>query len=76
MPELLLHYIWLKGFANAFVQKTTDGRRVEILHPGQHNLDAGPDFSLAKIRIYDEDEEGIIRNVCETVITYQPKRND
>ena len=58
MPELLLHYIWLKGLANAYEQVSTDGRRIEILYPGKHNLDAGPDFSLARIRIYDEDGVG------------------
>lgn len=51
MPELLLHYIWQKGLFRVLPQTTTDGRRVEVLDVGQHNLDAGPDFSAATVRI-------------------------
>lgn len=51
MPEILLQYIWLQGLWKPFEQQTTDGRTVEILSPGKHNLGAGPDFSQAHIRI-------------------------
>ncbi len=30
---------------------TTDGRSVEVINPGQHNHDAGPDFFNAKVKI-------------------------
>lgn len=30
---------------------TTDGRRIDVISPGRHNHDAGPDFLEAKIRI-------------------------
>ena len=56
MPESILHYIWLKGIALSYPQQTTDGKRVEILSVGQHNLDTGPDFSNACIRIYESAE--------------------
>lgn len=36
------------------VLTATDGRRVEIVSPGIHNLDAGPDFSAAIVRAGDE----------------------
>lgn len=51
MPELLLHYIWLKRLFLTMPQHTTDGRLVEVLNVGQHNLDQGPDFFGATIRI-------------------------
>lgn len=35
---------------------TTEGTEVEILHPGKHNNDAGPDFSNARVR-FDNSEE-------------------
>ncbi|MCM1437557.1 MAG: DUF2851 family protein [Prevotella sp.] len=31
--------------------RLTDGRPIEVLHPGEHNHDSGPDFFNAKIRI-------------------------
>lgn len=35
-------------FGNSLL--STTGKEIEIIHPGQHNLDAGPDFSAAVIR--------------------------
>ncbi len=49
--EKLLHYVWkhkmfpLDGFL------TQDGQFVEVLDVGLHNMDAGPDFFNAKVRI-------------------------
>ncbi len=51
MPEILLHYIWEHCLWAGLPQQTTDGRRVEILSVGEHNRDAGPDYSHARIRI-------------------------
>jgi hypothetical protein len=51
MPEILLHYIWEHCLWAGFEQQTTDGRRIEILSVGEHNRDAGPDYSHARIRI-------------------------
>lgn len=51
MPEILLHYIWEHCLWAGFVQQTTDGLPVEILSVGEHNRDAGPDYSHARIRI-------------------------
>lgn len=54
MPaELLLHYIWEHRLWQYGSLKTDDGARVEILDPGIHNLDAGPDFFNAKVKIGD-----------------------
>lgn len=51
MPEILLHYIWQQRLWAGMPQATTDGLAVEILSVGQHNCDAGPDFSHAHLRI-------------------------
>ena len=51
MPEILLHYIWQQRLWAGMPQATTDGMAVEILSVGQHNCDAGPDFSHAHLRI-------------------------
>ncbi len=58
MPEILLHYIWEHCLWAGFPQQTTDGRPVEILSVGQHNGDAGPDYSHARIRIGDREWVG------------------
>lgn len=55
MPEILLHYIWQRGIFKAFPQYTTDGRRIEVLSVGEHNTDAGADFSNVHLRFYGDD---------------------
>lgn len=51
MPEILLHYIWQQRLWAGIAQCTTEGLPIEILSVGQHNRDAGPDFSHARVRI-------------------------
>ena len=41
-------------------QRTTDGRKVEILSVGEHNRDAGPDYSHARVLIGDKEWVGNI----------------
>lgn len=53
MQESLLHYIWQFQYFHHEDLKTTTGEPVRIYHPGHRNLDAGPDFSHARIRIGD-----------------------
>lgn len=53
---MLLHYIWQQGIFMGFPQQTTDGRKVVVLSVGQHNLQAGPDFTNVHLRIYGKDE--------------------
>ncbi len=67
MPEILLHYIWEHCLWAGFAQQTTDGRRVEILSVGEHNRDAGPDYSHARIRIDGREWVGNIEiHVCSS----------
>ena len=51
MPEIVLHYIWERCLWAGYAQQTTDGKPVEILSVGEHNLHSGPDYSHARIRI-------------------------
>ena len=67
MPEILLHYIWEHCLWAGFEQKTTDGRTVEILSVGEHNHDAGPDYSHARVRIGAREWIGNIEiHVCSS----------
>lgn len=67
MPEILLHYIWEHCLWAGFEQQTTDGRRVEILSVGEHNRDAGPDYSHARVRIDGREWAGNIEiHVCSS----------
>jgi hypothetical protein len=50
MTEEFLHYIWQYRLYNPDLALQT-GEQVEVLHPGTHNTDSGPDFFNAKIRI-------------------------
>lgn len=52
--ESLLHYVWKFRLYSPYSLETTDGLPVEVIDPGIHNLDAGPDFFNAKIKIGDK----------------------
>ena len=49
--EQLLHYVWKHKLLPLNELQTTDGRVIEILDPGLHNSNAGPDFFNAKVKI-------------------------
>lgn len=49
--EQLLHYTWMHKLFPLRELRTTDGRLLEVLSPGIHNTDAGPDFTGAKIKL-------------------------
>jgi hypothetical protein len=53
MKEDLLHYIWrTRKFSHGNL-RTTEGVPLHIKAIGEYNLDAGPDFSNARVRIGD-----------------------
>ena len=67
MPEIVLHYIWEKCLWAGYEQQTTDGKTVEILSVGEHNRDAGPDYSHARVRIDGKEWIGNIEiHVCSS----------
>ena len=49
--EKLLHYVWKQRLLPVEPLRTTMGCAVEVIDPGLHNHDAGPDFFNAKVRI-------------------------
>lgn len=49
--EKLLHYVWKHKILPLKQLTTTDGRELEIIDPGMHNNNQGPDFFNAKVRI-------------------------
>lgn len=49
--EQLLHYVWKHRLWPARPLFTTDGRAVEVIDPGLHNMHSGPDFFNAKVKI-------------------------
>lgn len=49
--EQLLHYVWKHRLLPLTPLCTVDGQEVEVIDPGLHNHDAGPDFFNAKVRI-------------------------
>lgn len=67
MPEIILHYIWEHCLWAGYEQRTTDGKSVEIVSVGEHNRDAGPDYSHARIRIDGKEWVGNIEiHVCSS----------
>ena len=56
--EQLLHYTWKHKIFPLHELRTTDGRLLEVLNPGIHNTDAGPDFTGAKIKLDDTEWVG------------------
>lgn len=49
--EELMYYVWQQKMFQSIL--TLDNTEIEIINPGLRNLDAGPDFFNAKIRIND-----------------------
>lgn len=51
MTEAFLHHLWKFKLFDSARLLTTDGEAVEVLKPGLHNTDAGPDFFNAQLKI-------------------------
>ena len=49
--EQLLHYVWKHKLFPLRGLETSDGQDVEVIDPGLHNRNAGPDFFNAKVKI-------------------------
>ncbi|MCU0432597.1 MAG: DUF2851 family protein [Bacteroidia bacterium] len=51
MTEDYLHYVWKTRQYNSSHLITSHGEPVQVLDPGKHNKDSGPDFSDARLII-------------------------
>src|SRR5688572_11085325 len=51
MNEKLLHFIWKFRLFEQRELYSMEGEKIELIHAGTHNTDAGADFQNAKIRI-------------------------
>jgi hypothetical protein len=51
MSEDFLHHIWKFRLFDQLGLASTLGEEIEIVHPGMHNTDSGPDFFNARIKI-------------------------
>ena len=49
--EQLLHYVWKHKLFPLMPLQTTSGQPVEVIDPGLPNMNAGPDFFNAKLKI-------------------------
>ena len=49
--EQLLHYCWKHKLFPLAPLTTVSGARVEVIDPGLHNRNSGPDFFNAKVKI-------------------------
>ncbi len=52
--EDLLQFIWESRLFDQHALRTTDGRSVEVLHPGRIQHHSGPDLEGAQVRIGDQ----------------------
>ncbi len=53
MKEDILQYIWKFQYYNCSELLSTNGDGIQVMHPGSHNTNQGPDFIQAKIKIND-----------------------
>ena len=51
--EELMQYVWQYRLWPVQEMVAVDGSRINVLDPGIHNRDAGPDFFNAKVQIGD-----------------------
>ncbi len=51
MKEEFIHFLWRTRRFDQRELRTTHGHALEIIHPGEHNVHAGPDFFNARLRI-------------------------
>jgi len=51
MNEDFLHYIWKYRLFDSKTLATASGETIDVIKPGEHNHDGGPDFQNARIKI-------------------------
>ena len=51
MKEEFLHFLWKYGLYDRERLLDYEGKKITVIHPGEYNRDAGPDFFNARIAI-------------------------
>lgn len=72
--ENLMYYVWQQRLFSSIA--TVDGEPIEIIHPGQRNTEAGPDFFNAKIRMDGLTFAGNVEMHVRSSDWYRHKHND
>jgi len=60
VPESVLQDVWQHRRFDARAARLTTGERIEVLHAGRLNRNAGPDFLDARVSITDDDGHTIV----------------
>lgn len=60
MTESFLHYVWHLQYFRKEALKTSSGETIRVIHPGNRNSDAGPDFSNAQVKIDELEWRGSV----------------
>lgn len=58
MKEEFLHFVWENRSYDGQAWNTLDGAPIEVIDPGTHNFDQGPDFLNAHVRVEGMDYFG------------------
>lgn len=66
MKEDFLHYVWQHRHYDFLNLKTTEGQDVNVVFPGYHNYDAGPDFMQAVVNIGEMRWVGSVEIHCRS----------
>lgn len=66
MPESFLYFLWQYQYFTTPELVTTDGERVQVLHPGFRNYNAGPDFTNARLLIGGQEWSGTVEMHTKT----------
>jgi len=51
ITEEFLHFIWKNQSLTGILLESEKGSNIQVLDPGMHNMDSGPDFFNSKISI-------------------------
>ncbi|MDM1292884.1 DUF2851 family protein [Sphingobacterium sp. N143] len=60
VTENLMQFIWKLRLFNTIALESTEGVPLSVVNVGQHNLNAGPDFKMARIILGNEEWAGHI----------------
>lgn len=75
MKEDFLHYLWQFKKFDVLHLKTINNDTVQIVKVGEHNLNAGPDFFNAKLKIGNQEWAGNVELHLKSSDWYQHKHD-